>query len=84
VTAVPVQQTALTEMVNQDELGRALGINQVARLGASSGGITLTGYLFNISDIAMPFCIYAVVMAANILLYFRFFHKSYGRDLNKG
>ncbi|HVB28992.1 MAG TPA: MFS transporter, partial [Terriglobia bacterium] len=59
VMAVPVQQTALTEMVHQDELGRALGINQVARLGASSGGITLTGYLFNISEFAAPFCIYA-------------------------
>ncbi len=73
VTAVPVQQTALTEMVQQDELGRALGINQVARLGASSGGITLTGYLFNISEIAAPFCIYAVAMVANIYLYFHFF-----------
>jgi predicted MFS family arabinose efflux permease len=75
VMAVPVQRTALTEMVKQDELGRALGISQVARLGASSGGITLTGYLFNISEIAAPFCIYAVVMAANIYLYFHFFHR---------
>ncbi|HET7215499.1 MAG TPA: MFS transporter [Terriglobia bacterium] len=74
VMAVPVQRTAFTEMVQHDELGRALGINQVARLGASSGGITLTGYLFNISEIAAPFCIYAVVMTANIYLYFRFFH----------
>jgi predicted MFS family arabinose efflux permease len=76
VMAVPVQRTALTEMVRQDELGRALGINQVARLGASSGGITLTGYLFNISEIAAPFCIYAVAMAANIYFYFRFFHRA--------
>ena len=83
VTAVPVQQTALTEMVHQDELGRALGINQVARLGASSGGIALTGYLFNISDIAAPFCIYAVAMAANIYLYFHFFHRGYRGGLNK-
>ena len=75
VMAVPVQRTALTEMVQQDELGRALGINQVARLGASSGGITLTGYLFNISEIAAPFCIYAAAMAVNIYLYFRFFHQ---------
>ncbi len=80
VMAVPVQRTALTEMVNQDELGRALGINQVARLGASSGGITLTGYLFNISEIAAPFCIYAVAMVANIYLYFRFFPR---KDLNR-
>lgn len=78
VMAVPVQRTAFTEMVQQDELGRALGISQVARLGASSGGITLTGYLFNISEIAAPFCIYAVVMAANIYLYFHFFHHGRG------
>lgn len=76
VMAMPVQRTAFTEMVKEDELGRALGINQVARLGASSGGITLTGYLFNISEIAAPFCIYAAAMAANIYLYFRFFHRS--------
>ena len=77
VMAVPVQRTAMTEMVKQDELGRALGINQVARLGASSGGITLTGYLFNISEIAAPFCIYAIAMTANIYLYFRFFHQGW-------
>jgi MFS family permease len=83
VMAVPVQRTAMTEMVTQDELGRALGINQVARLGASSGGITLTGYLFNISEIAAPFCIYAVVMTANIYLYFRFFHRDHRIGSNK-
>jgi len=77
VMAVPVQRTAFTEMVKQDELGRALGINQVARLGASSGGITLTGYLFNISEIAPPFCIYAVAMAFNLYLYFHFFHEGH-------
>ena len=70
-----MQRTAFTEMVKYDELGRALGINQVARLGASSGGISLTGYLFNVSEIAAPFCLYAVIMAANIYLYFRFFHN---------
>jgi len=84
VMAVPVQRTAMTEMVRQDELGRALGINQVARLGASSGGITLTGYLFNISEIAAPFCIYAVAMAANIYLYFHFFLRRSRADLKEG
>ena len=77
VMALPVQRTAFTEMVKQDELGRALGINQVARMGASSGGIALTGYLFNISEIAAPFCLYAVTMAANIYLYFRFFYNGH-------
>jgi MFS family permease len=73
VMAVPVQQTALTEMVNLDELGRALGLNQVARLTASSGAIAFTGYMFSASEIAMPFYAYAGVMAFNIYLYFRFF-----------
>ena len=83
VMAVPVQRTAFTEMVQPDELGRALGINQVARLGASSGGITLTGYLFSVSEIATPFCIYAVAMSANIYLYFRFFHRGWRTDSNQ-
>ena len=73
VIALPAQRTALTDMVSPDELGRALGINQVARLGASSGGIALTGYMFEISDIAAPFYLHAAVMAVNICLYFRFF-----------
>jgi predicted MFS family arabinose efflux permease len=84
VMALPVQRTAFTEMVQQDELGRALGINQVARLGASSGGITLTGYLFNISEIAAPFCIYAMVMAVNIWLYFHFFTWDHRHGLKRG
>ncbi|HVA02040.1 MAG TPA: MFS transporter [Terriglobia bacterium] len=83
VMAVPVQQAALTEMVQQDEIGRAMGINQVARLGASSGGIALTGYLFEISEIPIPFCIYAGVMALNIYLYFRFFAPRLQDDLNE-
>ncbi|HXH47755.1 MAG TPA: MFS transporter [Terriglobia bacterium] len=83
VMALPVQRTAFTEMVKPDELGRALGINQVARLGASSGGITLTGYLFNVSEFAAPFCIYAVTMAANIYLYFRFFYHGHPRSPEK-
>jgi len=83
VTAVPVQQTALTEMVHQDEIGRALGINQVARLGASSGGIALAGYLFEISEIPIPFCIYVGVMAINIYLYFRFFTPRLQGDLTE-
>jgi MFS family permease len=82
VMAVPVQRTAFTEMIKQDELGRAMGINQVARLGASSGGIALTGYLFEISEIPIPFCIYVGVMALNIYLYFRFFAPSLQDDLS--
>lgn len=73
VMAVPVQQSAITEFVNFDEVGRALGLNQVARLTSSSGGIAFTGYMFDISEISLPFYAYAVVMACNIYLYFKFF-----------
>lgn len=73
VMATPVQQAALTEMVNFDEVGRALGLNQVARLASSSGAIAFTGYMFDISEIGLPFYAYAVIMAFNIYLYFRFF-----------
>jgi Na+/melibiose symporter-like transporter len=73
VAAVPLQQTALTDMVDRDETGRALGMSQVSRLAASSGGIAFTGYMFNVAEIAVPFFAYAGVIAANIYLYFRFF-----------
>ena len=73
VAALPTQQRALTDMVQPDETGRALGFNQVMRLGASSGAVALTGYLFEETDFAMPFELYAAVMVANIFLYFRFF-----------
>ena len=73
VVSIPVQQSALAEMVDASELGRALGVNQVARLAASSGGVAFTGYLFDVADIAAPFVLYAAVMAGNIALYVRFF-----------
>jgi MFS family permease len=73
VMAVPVQQTALTEMVAKGETGRALGINQVGRLAASAGGIAIGGALFEISEIALPFLLYAAIIGGNLILYFRFF-----------
>jgi predicted MFS family arabinose efflux permease len=73
VAAMPVQRAAMTELVRTDELGRGLGLNQVARLAASSGSIAFTGYMFDLSDIGLPFYAYAAVMAFNILLYIRFF-----------
>lgn len=73
IVAVPVQQTALTEMVTPDEAGRALGINQVSRLAASAGGIALGGALFEISEIALPFVLYSVTIGTNLFFYFRFF-----------
>ncbi|MDE3136837.1 MAG: MFS transporter [Acidobacteriota bacterium] len=73
IAAIPVQQAALTEMVDRDERGRALAANQVARLGASSAGIAFTGWMFDAAEIALPFFAYGAVMIANIYLYFRFF-----------
>jgi MFS family permease len=78
VAALPAQQTAVTELVGSDEVGRALGINQVARLAASSGAMMLTGYLFHTHNIALPFYLYAGIMLANVCLYFRFFGASPG------
>lgn len=73
VVAVPAQQTALTAMVHEREMGRALGISQVSRLATSSGAIAFTGYAFSVDDIAMPFYAYAVVIAFSLMLYFQFF-----------
>ncbi len=74
VMAVPIQQTAITSLVEESERGRALGINQVIRLGGSSIATEVSAGLFSsMSYIAIPFYMYGVVMAANIYLYKRFF-----------
>lgn len=75
VAAVPAQQTALTELVTPEERGRALGLNQVTRLSASAGAVSITGVSFGAADFAIPFIGYAAVVAINIGLYFRFFGK---------
>ncbi|ACP37572.1 MFS transporter [Saccharolobus islandicus] len=73
ILALPIQQRAMTEMVSQDELGRAMGINQVTRLAASSGSTSLTGYLFSESQIDLPFLASGIIMALNIYMYYKFF-----------
>ncbi len=73
VAAIPIQQAELTRRVDDDELGRALGVNQVARLVASSAGTGLSGYLLDAALFEIPFVAYGVVMAANLYLYVRFF-----------
>jgi MFS family permease len=73
IVVVPAQQTALTAMVHAGETGRALGVNQVARLSGSAGAIVFTGYAFAADDIAMPFYAYAAVIAFSLMLYFRLF-----------
>lgn len=73
VMAVPAQQTALTAMVRENEMGRALAASQVARLTSASGAVAFTGYMFDVSDIALPFYAYAAVIAVSLALYFGFF-----------
>lgn len=79
IAALPAQQSALTQRVEHGSMGRALAVNQVARLSASSAASICTGYLFDISAIEVPFFLYAGIMAANIFLYYRFF----GHDSRK-
>ncbi len=76
VAALPAQQTAMTEFVPGEERGRALALNQVARLGSSSAGTVFTGAMFSLDEIGFPFYLYGAVMVVNIGLYFLFFGKS--------
>jgi MFS family permease len=75
VAALPIQQSELTKRVDDDEMGRALGINQVARLAASSTGTGLSGYLMDTALFELPFFIYGAIMVGNLYLYIRFFGK---------
>lgn len=73
VTAVPVQQTAMMDMVASAERGRAFGINQATRLLFSAAGTGFTGYEFHVDLVYVPFVLYGAVMVGNLLLYRRFF-----------
>lgn len=73
VMAVPVQQSAMMDMVSEGERGRALGINQALRLSFSAIGTGFTGYEFNANLIYVPFLLYAAVMGGNLFLYYLFF-----------
>ena len=61
-TGMPMQQTAMMDMVDLNERGRAFGINQSARLAASAGGTAFSGYEFNASEIEVPFVLYALFL----------------------
>ncbi len=76
IMALPIQQAELTRRVDGDEMGRALGVNQVARLAASSAGTGLAGYLMDSALFEIPFFAYGAVMVANLYLYIRFFGTS--------
>ena len=73
IAALPAQQSAIINRVEGDSMGRALALNQVTRLSASSIAMICTGVLFDVSEIEMPFFLFAGVMAVNIYLYYRFF-----------
>ncbi len=73
IAALPAQQSAIISRVEGTSMGRALALNQVTRLSASSAAMICTGFLFDISEIEMPFFLFAGVMAVNIYLYYRFF-----------
>lgn len=80
VAALPVQQSAVTELVSEAEVGRALGINQVARLAASSGATAFAGYLFHVKNVGLPFYLYGGLMMLNVYLYFRLFRSDESRE----
>ncbi|MCL5733738.1 MAG: MFS transporter [Patescibacteria group bacterium] len=73
IAATPIQQSALTEMIDGEEMGRVLGINQSVGLAASSTATVFSGYLFSLDEIGIPFYLYGILMAANLLLYYKFF-----------
>lgn len=73
IAALPAQQSALISRVDGASMGRALAMNQVSRLSAASIAMICTGFLFDISEIEMPFFLFAGVMTVNIDLYYRFF-----------
>lgn len=73
VAAAPIQRSELTKRVHKDDLGRALGINQVARLAASSTGTGLSGYLMENALYEVPFLMYGILMMGNLYLYAKLF-----------
>ena len=80
VMAVPVQQAAMMDMVEGEERGAAFGINQTARLMASSGGTYFAGFEFasvgvDPPAVDVPFFLYGAVLALNLGLYWGFFRK---------
>ncbi|MDG6905659.1 MAG: MFS transporter [Nitrososphaerota archaeon] len=71
--ALPVQQSAMMDMVSADERGTAFGINQSTRLVAASAGTYFSGFEFALSEIEVPFLAYALTIAVNLGLYWKFF-----------
>jgi MFS family permease len=72
---IPLQQTAMMDMVESGERGRALGLNQVARQSVSAGGTFFSGIEFDRSQLEIPFDAFAAIILANVFLYVAFFHS---------
>lgn len=83
VAAMPIQQAELTRRVDTDETGRALGINQVARLTASSAGTGLSSYLIGTMFIDIPFFAYGLIMLMNLYLYVKFFGTTHHNPIRE-
>lgn len=78
VAGLPIQQSELTKRVGGDEMGRALGINRVARLIATAAGVGISGHLMDTAHFEIPFLLYGLVMAGNLALYVKFFSDGSG------
>ncbi|MHB8351752.1 MAG: MFS transporter [Thermoplasmata archaeon] len=73
VAALPAQTAALMGRVAPEDRSEGAGTNQAARVVAAGGATALGGYSFEEVAIAVPFIGYAVTLAANAVLYIRFF-----------
>lgn len=82
--AAPIQRSELTKRIHKDEMGRALGINQVARLAASSTGTGLSGYLIQNALYEIPFFAYGILMMGNLCLYVKLFGTKNSRASSDG
>ncbi|MBN2336870.1 MFS transporter [Candidatus Bathyarchaeota archaeon] len=72
---MPIRQTFASGMVDPDETATAIGVSNFARMGVRSVAPTLAGYMFEAISLSMPFFTGAVLMAANGVLYWKFFRE---------
>lgn len=73
IAALPAQTSAMTRLVDREEVGSTMGINQVARLSSSAGGTAVGGVMFSENELPVPFFLYSLVVLANVFLYIKFF-----------
>ncbi len=75
---MPIRQTFATTIVDPDETATAIGISSFARMSLRSIAPTIAGYMFETISLSMPFLIGAGFLAANGLLYRKFFQQAEG------